>query len=165
MSPSTRSMRLAKSAMFSRLPVEKLSRMRTASPRAISARAIDEPMKPAPPVTRYRPMASDSPSESPVRRALVLAGVGGEAADEVRQRRIADLVGQRCERNRRVAHLAAPGRVDASRRCRQRPDREPGRHEKSRNDPEEPSCCRHAPTLSHPPDMANFSPLASILLA
>ena len=58
-------MRSAMSARFSRLPDEKLSMTRTPSPRAISARAIDEPMNPAPPVTRYRPMASVPPWEPP----------------------------------------------------------------------------------------------------
>src|SRR5689334_7141780 len=41
------------SCMFSGLPVEKSSRPRTVSPRLTSSCAIDEPMNPAMPVTRY----------------------------------------------------------------------------------------------------------------
>jgi hypothetical protein len=52
MSPSTSSMSPATSARFSRLPEKKLSTTRTLSPRDNNARAIEEPMNPAPPVTR-----------------------------------------------------------------------------------------------------------------
>ena len=52
MSPSISSMSFARSARFSRLPEKKLSRTRTLSPRVSSARAMEEPMNPAPPVTR-----------------------------------------------------------------------------------------------------------------
>ena len=51
-SPSMSSMSPATSARFSRLPEKKLSMTRTRSPRASSARTIDEPMNPAPPVTK-----------------------------------------------------------------------------------------------------------------
>ncbi len=47
------SMSPATSVRFSRLPEKKLSMTRTRSPRDNSARTIDEPMKPAPPVTRH----------------------------------------------------------------------------------------------------------------
>src|SRR6267142_148130 len=45
------------SEMFSRFPVAKLSTPRTCSPRFNKARAIDEPIKPATPVTRRRAIA------------------------------------------------------------------------------------------------------------
>src|SRR5215217_4375717 len=46
------SMSFVSAARFRRLPVAKLSRTRTVSPRSTSARTRAEPMKPAPPVTR-----------------------------------------------------------------------------------------------------------------
>ena len=52
MSPSMSSTSAATSARFSRFPEKKLSTMRTFSPRASSARAIEDPMNPAPPVMR-----------------------------------------------------------------------------------------------------------------
>src|SRR5439155_22296931 len=103
-----------------------------------SPRAIDDPMNPAPPVTRYRPMASDPLSESPARgqpgclvaprrrrgvrllfslvaaeprfarQRLVSARFGGQAADVPRLRRLAQLARQRCERSGRVADVALP---------------------------------------------------------
>src|SRR4029079_18564500 len=88
-----------------------------------------------------------------------------EAADEPGQRRVANLArGQRRERHGRVVQRAERGgslRLFARRRCRQRADGEPGRHER-RDDPEETSICRHGPTLSHLTAIAIFWPLASL---
>src|ERR671925_1512068 len=52
MSPSTRSTSPPSSSRFSRLPVEKLSRMRTSYPSRSRRSVTWDPMKPAPPVTR-----------------------------------------------------------------------------------------------------------------
>src|SRR5262245_5358895 len=162
MSPSRSSMRSAKSAMFSRRPVEKLSRMRTPSPRAISARAIDEPMNPAPPVTRYRPMAS-APLREPRGPYQLPSRLGGKAADHAHQRRVVDLGRQRRKRDRRIAEALALIAPIVARRRGQRPDRQPRRDEKRRDYPEKTRFCRHGPTVSHLSDTATFSLLPSLL--
>ena len=53
MSPSMNSILPAIPARFSVFPVERSSRTRTESPRPTKVSAMCEPMKPAPPVTRY----------------------------------------------------------------------------------------------------------------
>src|SRR5450631_4325356 len=135
MSPSTSSTRSAMSARFSRLPDEKLSITRTRSPRAISARASDDPMNPAPPVTRQRLIA-----ELPRRLFVVEPGFDGEAGDHFGQHRIHDL-GHR-GRNWRI--FQPVGRVGS-----QRANRQPRSQDGRGNNPEDTWFCRHMRTLSY----------------
>src|SRR6187401_3099905 len=58
-SPSTSST-FGCAGTFSRRPLEKSSAMRTRSPRAINRSTMWEPMKPAPPVTRYNDKSDGS---------------------------------------------------------------------------------------------------------
>src|SRR6185295_18975822 len=121
-------------------------------------RAIDDPMNPAPPVTRYRLIARDLLPGS-TQQKLVSAG---ELADVPLQRRIAHVAIERSERSGRIAQLAVLPRRGG--RSRQRVHREPGGHDQSRDDPEEPSVCRHRPTLSHSSNSANFWPFSFAVL-
>ena len=67
------------SAMFSSLPEEKSSRILTAAPSEMSARAICEPIKPAPPVTKNLCTREEylfkSPKSSPSKNANPLKQV------------------------------------------------------------------------------------------
>src|SRR5919202_85875 len=70
MSPSTSSTSPATSATFWTVPVEKLSRIRTSSPRRTSDSTRCEPMNPAPPVTNERTPPPTVPGGSRCRRLV-----------------------------------------------------------------------------------------------
>src|SRR5687767_14399730 len=95
---------------FSQLPVAQLSRTRTRSPAAVSAATMFEPMKPAPPVTRYLamwcPLGCREPLlllEESVERSPGLCDLGGavlgrpvlegEERAEVRSLPVGDVLG------------------------------------------------------------------------